>query len=57
MVRDKTEIIMTYLNTTTLLGLLDTEDEGTMTPQNIMKYSPNDTLTHYKRHKYSATLL
>jgi hypothetical protein len=35
MVRDKTGIIMASLNTTTLLGLLDPEDKGTVTLQNI----------------------
>jgi hypothetical protein len=35
MVSDKKGIIMASLNTTTLLGLLDPEDEGTMTLQNI----------------------
>jgi hypothetical protein len=35
MVRDKTGIIMASLSTTALLGLLDPEDEGTMTLQNV----------------------
>jgi hypothetical protein len=36
--RQKTGVIMAYLNTITLLGLLSPADEGTTTLKNIKNY-------------------
>jgi hypothetical protein len=42
---------VTYPDPPAWLGLPDPEDEGTMTLQNILSYSPNDTEWHSRRHK------